>query len=175
MSSERFDTWEHEARWARDEVRFDSVRFFRNAKEIISLYDVWGKIDRFYFIPIKPRLMRCYRLVKMTDEEICLGTFVRCLLEHAELFMTPCPECGRRFYPYGYLGSSATGGVQLHALCPCEEKGGVIHGDWGIWCGFLRETQRADEKRLKRARLFHPGFKPATVESLIGYLWEEKV
>ena len=171
MLNERFDSWEHEARWVRDEVRFDSVRFFRNANDLIGLFDVWKRMDRFYFIPIKPRLGYAYHQIKMTDEELYLGTFVRCILEHEDLFTGQCPECGRKVYPYGYHGNMVGSDAWFYATCPCGWKGTVAVQGAGLWLGYLKEAQRADKRRMRRIRVFRPFFKAATVELLMDYLW----
>ena len=172
MQQEFFSQWEQCALLHRDETAYDTVRFFRNANDIFGLYEVWGRFDRFYFIPIKPRLQYCYRQTQIADGEIWLGAFVRCVLEHEDLFSTRCPGCGRQLFPYGFRGAALTGGVRFETACPCGCTDKTLSGSWGLWGGLLRETQRSDEKRYKRARLFHPGFKATTIESLIEYLWQ---
>ncbi len=155
---------------SRDEIAYDTVRFFRNANDIFGLYEVWGRFDRFYFIPIKPRLQYCYRQTRIADEEVWLGTFVRCVLEHEDLFTTRCPECGRQLFPYGFW--ALTRSVRFETACPCGCTDKTFSGSWGLWGGLLRETQRTDNKRFKRARLLRPFSKAATVESLLEYLWQ---
>ena len=166
MLEERFKKWELDALWARNETSFDTVRFFRNAVEIIGLYDVWKDLDRFYFIPLKLKFDYYFgHAIIMTGDEIYLGSFVRCIMEHEERYRPQCPVCGRKVYPYGFTDS----GLYLEALCTCGWHDKVKIGRDGLWRGLFNAVQRADKKRLKRVRFFHPRFKAATIEELMDY------
>ena len=174
MQQDLFSQWERNALLSRDACAYDTVRFFRNAQEIFALFDEWKDKDRFYFIPLKLGLTFCMggRSFQMTGDRMYLGTFVRTVLEHGDRFTASCPDCGRKLYPYGYLGPTLDFRVRLEAGCPCGWQGKIYAGNWAIWNVASRNTLKKDERRRRITRLFHPFFKAASVDSLMEYLWQ---
>jgi hypothetical protein len=174
MQQDLFSLWEQSALQSRDALGYDTVCFFRNLNEIYSLYDEWKDKDRFYFIPLKLRLTYCMggHTTRMTDDQVFLGSFIKTVLSNEDRFATPCPKCGRKTYPYGYLGPSLNRWVALEAICSCGEKVRPYSGGWGVWNVPFRNIMKTDKRRLFWAHLFHPRFKASTVESLMEFLWQ---
>lgn len=175
MCKDQFFRVEQDALRRGDAWHLDTIRFFRNANEIYARYDEWKDNDRFYFIPLK--LNMTYSIsghaIKMADDPIHLGTFIKNTFEHEDLFTAPCPRCGRKLYPYGYNGSPLSGRVDLEATCSCGWSKYVIVGGWRGRCEALKSTQKADKRRLIMAKLLHPKFKGATIEELLDFLRKE--
>ena len=140
--------------------------------EIYAHFDAWKDIDRFYFIPLKRDMtysINSHR-ISMADEPLYLGSFIRCSLEHPGLFTFSCPHCGKRLYPYSYNGSPLSGRVDLEAECPeCGWKGFEMVSGWRVRSDALKAIQQADRRRLLKAKLLHPGFKPATIEEFLKW------
>lgn len=174
MLQDRFSRWEQQALNCRDNVGYDTVCFFRNVEEIYSLYEEWKDKDRFYFIPLKLQLTYypIGHTKQMTGSKIYLGTFIRTVLEHEDQFSVPCPQCGRKRYPYAFLGPSVNRIVNLEATCPCGWEGNLKTLGWATWNVAFRTNLKFDEKRLKRVRFFHPRFQAATIKDLMDFLWQ---
>ena len=172
MKKDLFFKVEQQALRSGDEFWLDTIHFFRNANEIYARYDDWKDNDKFYFIPLK--LDMSYHIngmqICMADGPVYLGSFIRNTFEHKDLFTAPCPKCGHTIYPYGYNGSPLSGRVDLEATCSCGWEDFVIVKGWRIRSEALKTTQKEDKGRLLRARLFHPGFKVETIQSLVEYL-----
>lgn len=156
-----------------DEFWLDTIRFFRNAGIIYRRYDDWKNIDRFYFIPLK--MMMTYSVggmaLRMADDPIFLGTFIRNTFEHEDLFTAPCPRCGRKLFPYGYSGSPLSGRVDLEAKCECGWDDFVIVSGWRIRSQALRDTQNLDKRRYKNFKLSHQ--QSASIQELLEWLEKE--
>ena len=173
MEKDRFFNVEREARRYHDEFWLDTIRFFRNSNEIYARYDEWKNKDRFYFIPL--RLQMFYSIggfgISMCNSPIYLGSFIRNTFKHEDLFTTPCPNCGRKLYPFGYNGSPLSGRVDLEATCPnCGWDEYVIVSGWKVRSEALKATQKEDEFRLLKAKIVHPRFKAASIQSLLEWL-----
>ena len=141
--------------------------------EIYAHFNAWKDIDRFYFIPLKLDLnysINGYR-ISMADEPLYLGSFVRCSLEHPELFQFKCPECGKTVLPYSYNGSPLSGRVDLGGTClECGWDGYFTVYGWHIRSRVLKATQRADRLRQLKTKLLHPKFKAGTIDELLVWL-----
>ena len=149
------------------EQLLDTKLFYQNAPEIYARFDEWKDIDRFYFIPLYLEMTySCGWVVEVAPDPVWLGSFVRCTLEHPELFQYSCPECGRTVYPYRYCGSPLSGRVDLEGLCECGWKGFEMVSGWRIRATTLRDTIRHDEARWKRFRLLRNGVGSTMVELL---------
>ena len=172
MQQDLISQWEQRALMSRDETAYDTVRFFRNAKEIFGLFDEWKHKDRFYFIPLNLGLNYCMggHTFQMSKEKMYLGTYVRTVLGHDDLFVGKCPECGTRLYPYGYLGPTLNYRLRLETCCDCGWRGKLFSGDWAVWNVALRKTLKTDKRRLITIHLLNPFFKSTTIESLMEYL-----
>ena len=85
----------------------NTTLFVRHANEIYARFNDWKSIDRFYFIPLE--LDMTYSIdghrISMAEGQLYLGTFVRTVLEHPELFQFKCPACGKVVLPYRFNGS----------------------------------------------------------------------
>ncbi|MBQ1708659.1 MAG: hypothetical protein II026_06305 [Bacteroidales bacterium] len=69
--------------------------FYRNAPEIYAHFDEWKDNDRFYFIPLYLQMTySCGWVAEVAPDPVWLGSFVRCTLEHPDLFQYQCPSCG---------------------------------------------------------------------------------
>ncbi len=116
-----------------------------------------------YFTPMKQDMT--YTIdglrIRMCDEPLYRGTFLRATREHPELFSAPCPECGQPFYARGCCGSPLTGRVELSGHCShCGWDGYVMVSGWKARSEALRVAQRRDRWRLLALRMLHPGFRP---------------
>jgi len=93
----------------------NTTLFVRHANEIYARFNDWKSIDRFYFIPLE--LDMTYSIdghrISMADGQLYLGTFVRTVLEHPELFQFKCPTCGKTVLPYRFCGSPLSGRVDV--------------------------------------------------------------
>ena len=88
--------------------------FYRNAPEIYAHFDEWKDNDRFYFIPLYLQMTySCGWVAEVAPDPVWLGSFVRCTLEHPDLFQYQCPSCGKTVLPYRYAGSPLSGRIIL--------------------------------------------------------------
>ena len=149
----------------------NTQRFYRHAGEIYARFNDWRDNDRFYFIPLHLEMTyHCGWVTEMAPDPIPLGTFIRCSLEHPELFQFTCPECGRTLLPYRYNGSPLSGRVDLEGKCECGWEGARTVSGWQLRSQTLKDTLRQDQNRLRRFR--RRDNDPATIEELLGWLGE---
>lgn len=170
---DRFSKVEAQALHLHDEFWLDSIRFFRNAREIYRRFDDWKGIDRFYFIPLKLSMTYCIggHAIRMADGTLYLGTFIRNTIEHPELFTAPCPKCGRTLYPYAYNGSPLSGRVDLEASCDCGWDDFVIVSGWRVRSDTLKASQKQDHLRYAKFKALKPFMGNAsTVKELLEWL-----
>ena len=148
----------------------DTVRFFRNANEIYSRFNDWKDNERFYFIPMKMRLLYACPPggIYMVPDPVFLGTYVRNNLEFSDYFTASCPNCGKQLYPYHIDGCPTSERVDLQLSCnECGWKGFVEVEGWHIRSRMLKLTQREDLSRLEKILIQKPDFKAATINDLI--------
>lgn len=171
-SFDRFAKVEAQALLLHDELWLDTIRYFRNSREIYRHFDDWKNIDCFYFIRLKMSMTYSINgmAIKMAEDPIHLGTFIRNTLEHPDLFTAPCPKCGRLLYPYGYNGSPLSGRVDLEASCDCGWDDFVSVSGWRIRSEALKATQKHDAARYRRFSRHKTG--TATIVDLLEMLKE---
>ena len=169
-SFDRFAKVEAPALHLHDGLWLDTIRFFRNSREIYCHFDDWKNIDRFYFIPL--RLDMTYYIgglsLCMADGPVHLCTFIRNSLEHPDLFSFKCPKCGKTLYPYGYNGSPLSGRVDLQSTCDCGWGGCEMVSGWRPRSVALKATQKSDSWRHRLFKL--KGGRPATIRELLDWL-----
>lgn len=152
------------------EQQLDTQLFYQNAPEIYARFEEWKDIDRFYFIPLYMEMTySCGWVAEIAPDPVWLGSFVRCTLEHPELFQYKCPKCGKTVFPYRYVGSPLSGVVHLEGRCDCGWKGfdGII--GWRTRANALRDTICEGNARWNRFRLFKRG-KPSSIAELLEWL-----
>ena len=151
-----------------EEQRLQTKVFYESAGEICARFDEWKDDDRFYFIPLYLEMTySCAGWVaEMAPDPVWLGSFVRCTLEHPELFQFKCPTCGKTVLPYRYCGSPLSGRVDLEGNCSCGWNGYESVTGWRLRAVALRETLESDSPRFVKAKLFHWGTKASTIEEL---------
>ena len=170
MCNDRFSKAEAQALRLNDEPRLDTIRFFRNSREIYRRFDDWKGIDRFYFIPLKLSMTYCIsgHSICMSDGPVYLGSFIRNTIEHPELFAVTCPKCGRKLNPFSFNGSPLSGRVDLEASCECGWDSFVTVTGWRVRSEALRATQKADAWRLGSFKF--AGRKAASIQELLEWL-----
>ena len=148
----------------------NTTLFVRHANEIYARFNDWKSIDRFYFIPLE--LDMTYSIdghrISMVDGQLYLGTFVRTVLEHPELFQFKCPVCGKTVLPYRFNGSPLSGRVDLEGCCDCGWEGFESVYGWRARVNALNAQMAKDTSRFQRNRLPHFGNVSATVRELLG-------
>ena len=89
------------------EQLLDTKLFYQHSTEIYAHFDEWKDNDKFYFIPLFMQMTySCAGWVaEIAPDPVWLGSFVRCTLEHPDLFQYKCPNCGRIVLPHRYCGS----------------------------------------------------------------------
>lgn len=133
------------------ELLLDTKLFYQSAPEIYARFDEWKDIDRFYFIPLYMEMTySCGWVAEIAPDPVWLGSFVRCTLEHPELFQHKCPECGNTVYPYRYVGSPLSGIVHLESRCDCGWQGFESVTGWRARAIELRDIIKKDSRRIKR-------------------------
>lgn len=133
------------------EQLLDTQLFYQNAPEIYARFDEWKDIDRFYFIPLYMEMTySCGWVAEIAPDPVWLGSFVRCTLEHPELFQYKCPECGKTVFPYRNVGSPLSGVVHLEGRCECGWKGFWEVTGWRVRAITLRDTLQEDKARWRR-------------------------
>ena len=145
--------------------------FYRNSNVIHARFVDWSTKDEFYFIPLY--LEMTYSLgwvAEIAPDPVWFGSFVRCNLDHPELFQVRCPECGQPVFPHRYCGSPLSGRVDLEYECPCGRKGVEMVSGWRLRATVLRDQLSSDRLRYLKYRALHPGAKDATVEDLLKWL-----
>jgi hypothetical protein len=126
-----------------EEQRLLTKQFYQNSVEIYARFDDWKDIDKFYFIPLYLEMTySCGWVAEIAPDPVWLGSFVRCSLEHPDLFQYNCPDCGRPIHPYRYVGS------------PLSEA--------------LRAQIAADKGRYLKYKLLHPRAEPGSIEELLA-------
>lgn len=154
------------------EQRLLTLEFYRNANVIYRHFDDWKDVDRFYFIPLYLEMTYCINgiVAELAPDPVWLGSFVRCTLEHPDLFQFRCPKCGRTVLPYRYVGSPLSGRVDLEGYCDCGWKGVEVVSGWFKRGEALRERMRVDRLRYGKYNLLHHNTKAATVDALLAWL-----
>ena len=135
------------------EQLLDTKLFYQNAPTFYSRFDEWKHIDRFYYIPLYMEMTySCGWIAEMAPDPVWLGSFVRCTLEHPELFQYRCPKCGKTILPYRYSGSPLSGRVDLEGRCECGWEGFKSVSGWFERARTLRDTIRQDDILWLRLR-----------------------
>jgi hypothetical protein len=112
-------------------------------------------------------------VLEMAPDPVWMGSFVRCSLEHPELFQITCPRCKRKVFPYHCVGSPLSGRVDLEYGCKCGKKGYVVVSGWQIRADALR-----DQLEIDKARNFEfmkdnlGGDHTADIDELMSFLWK---
>lgn len=167
----KYNFFKTDGRMPSQEQLLDTQLFYRNAPEIFARFDEWKDNDRFYFIPLYLQMTySCGWVAEMASDPVWLGSFVRCTLEHPELFQYKCPECGKTVYPYRYAGSPLSGRVDLEGRCDCGWKGFEEVSGWRNRATALREQFSDDKGRYWKHKLFHLVSKAPTVDVLLASL-----
>ena len=155
-------------------LRLDTSLFYRNVADIYARYDEWKDIDRFYFTPLYLEMTYSMGWVaEIAPDPVWLGSFVRCTLEHPELFQYRCPRCGTAVLPHRYCGSPLSGRVDLEGRCACGWKGYESVSGWRLRATALRDTLSADTPRYRRFRFLHPMTGPSSVGQLLDSFKED--
>ena len=158
------------------EQLLDTRLFYLNSVEIYSRFDEWKDNDKLYFIPLYMEMTYSIGWVaEIAPDPVWLGSFVRCTLDHPELFQYKCPDCGKTVLPFRYVGSPLSGIVHLEGRCECGWKGHEEVSGWRIRATTLRNQIANDIARNRRFRLFHPGSKPASINELVKYFGLEEL
>ena len=153
-----------------DEQLLDTKLFYQNSVEIYAHYDQWKDIDRFYRIPLYLRMTySCGWVAEIAPDPVWLGSFVRCTLEHPELFQYQCPECGKVVHPHRYVGSPLSGVVHLEGRCECGWHGFEEVSGWNLRATTLRDTISQDNTLRKRLRRKIKG-ETSTIAELLKWL-----
>lgn len=154
-----------------EEQCFRTKVFYQNAGEIYARYNDWKDIDKFYFIPLYMEMTySCGWVAEMAPDPVCLGSFVRCTLEHPDLFQYHCPACGKVVHPYRYVGSPLSGNVHLEGRCDCGWYGVEEVSGWRIRATALRDQIASDKLRYGKHRLLHPRIDEVSVMELLEWL-----
>ncbi len=168
---EKYDFFKKDGvRPSEEQLRLTKL-FYRNAGEIYARFDEWKDIDKFYFIPLYMEMTySCGWVAEIAPDPVWLGSFVRCTLEHPELFQFKCPKCGKTVYPYRYVGSPLSGRVDLEGRCDCGWEGFKMVSGWFKRGEALRVLIATDRFRFIKLKLFHPWVKPTEVDELLEWL-----
>lgn len=152
------------------EHRLDTQLYYHNATEILSSWEQWKDIDRFYFTPLYLEMTYSMGWVaEIAPDPVWLGSLVRCSLEHPELFQYRCPKCSKAVLPYRYCGSPLSGRVDLEGHCSCGWKGFESISGWRIRAVALRDTLQEEKARWKRFQRHEKGAQ-STVANLLKWL-----
>ena len=163
----KYNFFKQDAKRPTEEQRLQTQLFYENAQEIYARFDEWKNDDRFYFIPLYLEMTySCGWVAEMAPDPVWLGSFVRCSLEHPDLFQFKCPGCGRTVLPYRYNGSPLSGRVDLEGKCECGWKGYEMVSGWRIRSIAIRDQAALDKSRFLRLNRHIPGIMPATVLQL---------
>ena len=155
------------------EQLLDTQLFYRHAAEIYARFDEWKDNDKFYFIPLYLQMTYSCAgwIAEIAPDPVWLGSFVRCTLEHPDLFQFTCPDCGKTVLPYRYCGSPLSGRVDLEGRCTCGWKGSETVTGWHLRATVLREQISKDKLRHIMFKSMHLTnmFQP-TIKDLTQYL-----
>lgn len=153
-----------------EQLRLTKV-FYQNAGDIYAHYDDWKDIDKFYFIPLYLEMTySCGWVAEIAPDPVWLGSFVRCTLEHPDLFQFKCSTCGKVVHPYRYVGSPLSGRVDLEGECSCGWKGYEMVSGWRIRATALRDQLASDKSWYRECRLSLSKNNSTTVQELVRYL-----
>ena len=167
----KYNFFKQDALRPTEEQRLRTKVFYKNAGEIYARFDDWKEIDKFYFIPLYMEMTySCGWVAEMAPDPVWLGSFVRCTLEHPDLFKYPCPECDKVVHPFRYVGSPRSGIVHLEGRCDCGWHGVKEVLGWRLRATALRDQVVRDKLRHRKYRLLHPGAGASTVEELLEWL-----
>ncbi len=136
----KYNFFRQDAMRPTEEQMLQTKLFYENAGEIYARFNEWKDDDRFYYIPLYMEMTySCGWVAEMAPDPIWLGSFVRCTLEHPELFQFKCPQCGKTVFPFRYCGSPLSGQVDLEGKCECYWKGFKTETGWRIRALALRD------------------------------------
>ena len=167
----KYNFFKKDGRRPSQEQLIDTQLFYQNAPEIYARFDEWKDNDRFYFIPLYLQMTySCGWVAEIAPDPVWLGSFVRCTLEHPELFQYHCPDCGKVVHPYRYVGSPLSGIVHLEGRCECGWKGFEEVSGWRLRAIALRDQAARDISQSFKYRLRHPREEASTVGNLIEFL-----
>lgn len=154
-----------------DEQLLDTKLFYTHSVEIFSRYDDWKDIDKFYFAPLFMRMTYSCAgwAAEIAADPVWLGSFVRSVIEHPDLYTYRCPNCGKVVQPYRLCGSPLSGRVDLEGRCECGWSGFESVTGWRIRANALRDQIRSDTFRYRKFKIFHPGA-AATIGDLLEFL-----
>jgi len=166
----KYNFFKQDAKRPTVEQRLQTKLFYDNAGEVYAHFDEWKDDDRLYFIPLYLEMTySCAGWVaEIAPDPVWLGSFVRCTLEHPELFQFKCPQCGKNVLPYRYNGSPLSGRVDLEAECPdCGWGKNKMVSGWRVRSEALRAIQKADRRQLRWVKLLHWRFNRTTIQDLL--------
>ena len=153
------------------EQLLDTKLFYQHSVEIYTRFDDWKDEDRFFFIPLYMEMTYSMGWVaEIAPDPIWLGSFIRCNLEHPELFQVTCPKCKKTLFPYRYVGSPLSGRVDLEYECQCGKKGYEMVSGWRTRAIALRDQLERDKVRFLEFKMRHLGSKPAAIEDLLAWM-----
>lgn len=152
------------------EQLLDTKLFYQHSTEIYARFDEWKDNDKFYFIPLFMEMTYSCAgwAAEIAPDPVWLGSFVRCTLEHPELFQYKCPKCGKMVLPYRHVGSPLSGRVDLEGRCTCGWKGFESVSGWRIRATVLRDQLARDKVRYRKFRLLHPCFHSSCTAFLLA-------
>lgn len=155
-----------------EEQRLLTKPFYQHANEIYQRFNYWKDIDRFYFIPLYLEMTYSINgiVAELAPDPVWLGSFIRCTLEHPDLFQFKCPKCGKTVHPFRYAGSPLSGRVDLEGYCDCGWRGFESVSGWFKRGETLREQLAADRFRHSRYKLLHLYAEQATIDELLASL-----
>ena len=155
-----------------EEQRLLTKPFYRNSNVIYAHFNEWKDIDRFYFIPLYLEMTySCSGWVaEMAPDPVWLGSFVRCTLDHPDLFQYQCPRCGKSVFPFRYVGSPLSGRVDLEGYCDCGWKGYKSVSGWFVRGEALRNQLDNDKFRYGKYKFLHHGAEPPSCKDLLEFI-----
>lgn len=167
----KYNFFKQDALRPTEEQRLRTKVFYQNAGDIYARFDDWKDIDKFYFIPLYMEMTYCMGWVaEIAPDPVWLGSFVRCTLEHPDLFQYKCPQCGKTVFPFRYCGSPLSGRVDLEGRCNCGWKGYEMVSGWRLRATALRDQLASDNRKHRKYKLLHPGAEASTIEEMIQWL-----
>jgi hypothetical protein len=155
-----------------EEQRFLTKQFYQNANIIYQHFDDWKDNDRFYFIPLYLEMTYCVAGIvsELAPDPVWLGSFVRCVLKHPELFQYKCPKCGKTVLPFRYVGSPLSGRVDLEGYCDCGWRGFETVSGWFKRGEALREQLAIDKLRHCKHKLLHLNAEQVPIDELLAWI-----
>ena len=164
----KYNFFKTDGRRPSQEQLLDTQLFYQNAPEIYARFEEWKDIDRFYFIPLYMEMTySCGWVAEIAPDPVWLGSFVRCTLEHPELFQYKCPECGETVFPYRYVGSPLSGVVHLEGRCECGWKGCEEVFGWRVRAGALRDQMNSDRFLYWKYRMLYLIHANSNIDALL--------